>query len=457
MKSHAINLKEDSIFHLFIKIAIPSSIGTIFQNLYSVVDSIFAGKMISTNALAAIGQTFPIYFVIIALGIGLSIGTTSLIANNIGSNDLNKASKVFAQSLTLSIITAIIISLIGINISEIIIKIINDNQQTLNYSTQYINIIFIGSVIIFILMSLNSTLNAQGDTKSYRNVLIFSFLLNIILNPILITGKIFGIKLFIPLGISGIAIATILSQFVGIFYLYYKIKKTKVYKEIKLIYFFPKFSIIRMILTQGIPASIGMMMIAIGSFILLYFVSFFGDNAIAGYTAATRYEQLFFLPLLGLSTAVISIVGQNFGGKKFNRVKETNNKALILGIIILIFLGIIMYLSSNLAMKIFTSSDEVIQYGSTYLKISAFMFPAFPFFFINNATFQGLKKPIIVMIMAILRFVIVPIVVVSLIILFLENNFVYIFTALVFMHWFIAFFYFIFSKYKISSILNKAI
>ena len=198
-------------------------------------------------------------------------------------------------------------------------------------------------------------------------------------------------------------------------------------------------------------------MIAVGSYILLFFVAYFGDNAIAGYTAATRYEQLFFLPLLGLSTAVISIVGQNFGGKNYDRVKETNHKALMIGIIILIFLGLIMYLSSELAMKIFTSNLEAIKYGSTYLKISAFMFPAFPFFFINNATFQGLKKPIIVMFMAILRFVFIPIIVLSLIIFLIDKNFVYIFIALVFMHWFIGIFYFIYSKYKISSILYTAI
>ena len=456
MKSYSINLKEDSIYQLFIKIAIPSSIGTIFQNLYSVVDSIFAGKMISTFALAAIGQIFPIYFVIIALGIGLGIGSTSLIANNIGSNNLNKAAQVFAQSITLSIIVAIIISFIGINLSEIIIRTINDNQKTLNYSTQYINIIFIGSIFIFILMTLNSSLSAQGDTKSYRNVLIFSFFLNILLNPILITGKLFGMKLFIPLGISGIAISTILSQFVGIFYLLYKIKKTIIYNKIKLIYFIPNFSIIRIILTHGIPASIGMMMIAVGSYILLFFVAYFGDNAIAGYTAATRYEQLLFLPLLGLSTAVISIVGQNFGGKNYDRVKETNHKALMIGIIILIILGIIMYLTAELAMKVFTSNLEAIKYGSIYLKISAFMFPAFPLFFINNATFQGLKKPVVVMFMAILRFVFIPIIILSFIIFLIDKNFVYIFIALVLMHWFIGICYFIYSKYKIASILYKA-
>ena len=105
-----ISLKDDGIYSLFIKIAIPSSIGTIFQNLYSIVDSIFAGQMISESALAAIGQIFPIYFVIIALGVGLSIGTTSLIANSIGENNLENSGKVFSQSFILSIIVSIIIT-----------------------------------------------------------------------------------------------------------------------------------------------------------------------------------------------------------------------------------------------------------------------------------------------------------------------------------------------------------
>ena len=96
MTQSQISLKNEGIYSLFIKIAIPSSIGTIFQNLYSVVDSIFAGQMISESALAAIGQIFPIYFVIIALGVGLSIGTTSLIANSIGENDLEYSGKIFS-------------------------------------------------------------------------------------------------------------------------------------------------------------------------------------------------------------------------------------------------------------------------------------------------------------------------------------------------------------------------
>ena len=452
-KTDLINLKKDPIYSLFVKIAVPSSIGTIFQNLNSIVDGIFAGKMISTTALAAIGQIFPIYFVIIALGVGLSIGTTSLIANYIGSNNLNKGANIFAQSIILSIIVAIIISIFGITFSKNIIYSINQNLESLNYSTQYINTIFAGSIFIFILMILNSCLNAQGDTKSYRNILIFSFFINIILNPILITGNLFTLNLFSPLGIKGIAMATIISQFIGVFYLMYKIKKTYLFEKIKIKFFFPNLVIIKNILTQGIPASIGMSMIALGSYIVLIFVAYFGNNAVAGYSAATRYESLFFLPLLGLNTAIIAIVGQNFGSKQYSRVIETYTKGLYLGIFLLSVLGVIFFFTSEIVINFFTSNNEAIKYGSTYLKISSFMFPAFPFFFIGNATFQGLKKAIIVMYMSILRWVIIPLIVLSIVFNNFDKNFINIFISLVIMHWMIGISYFFFSKNKIKKIL----
>ncbi len=453
MTKSQINIKNDDIYSLFIKIAIPSSIGTIFQNLYSVVDSIFAGQMISESALAAIGQIFPIYFVIIALGVGLSIGTTSLIANSIGENKLENSGKIFSQSFILSILISIIITTLGVYFSPSIISSINNDKETLELSIKYINIIFYGSIFIFILMSINSSLSAQGDTKSYRNVLIFSFFLNIFLNPILISGKIFSFQLMPALGIQGIAYATIISQFVGIFYLFIKLTKTSIYNYVKLT-IIPNFIIINNILSQGIPASIGMMMIAIGSYILIYFVGFFGVEAIAGYTSAGRYEQLFFLPLLGLSTATVTIVGQNFGAKQYLRVIETYKKGIKVGVIILSLFGLLIFISAEIAMNLFTDNENVKKYGSDYLKISALMFPAFPFFFIGNATFQGLKKAIIVMYMAIMRFVLIPFILISIIFYQIGVNYNFIFFALAAMHWTIGLMYFYYCNKKYKKILN---
>ncbi len=453
MKS--INLIDDNIYNLFWRIAVPSSIGTVFQNLYSLVDAIFAGRMISEIALAAIGQTFPIYFIIIALGIGLSIATTSIVANSIGEKKLSKASKIFCQSLGLAIFVGILISIFGISFGTSIIESINNDRETLKLSSDYMNIIYLGSVIILLLMVSNSCLTAFGDTKSYRNVLIFSFFLNIILNPILISGTFLGYEVFKPLGISGIAIATILSQFIGLLYLLYKISKTEIYKSFKNKYLLPKFESIIEILIQGIPASIGLMMIALGSYILLYFVSSYGNDAIAGFSSAGRYEQLLFLPLLGLSAAVTSIVGQNLGAMKPDRILETYAKAIRTGIIILTIVAFFLFFSAELSMRLFTDDENVIFYGSVYLKIWAFGFPAFPLFFIPNATFQGLKKAIIVMYMAILRFVLTPIIVISIINYFIKEDYIYMFIALTTMHWIIGIFYYRYSLNKIKNLINN--
>ena len=196
-----------------------------------------------------------------------------------------------------------------------------------------------------------------------------------------------------------------------------------------------------------------MMMIALGSYILIYFVGFFGVEAIAGYTSAVRYEQLFFLPLLGLSTSVVSIVGQNYGAKHYKRVIETYRKGIGVGFIVLSVLGIIIFMTSEIVMNIFTNNIEVKKYGENYLKISALMFPAFPFFFIGNAIFQGLKMAIIVMYMAIMRFVLVPIIVISLIFFQIAENYNFIFFGLAIMHWSIGLSYFYYCKKKLNKIL----
>ena len=145
MKKNNYSLTKDPIKKLFINIAIPSSIGTIFQTLYNLVDTFFAGK-ISSEALAAIAQTFPVYFIIIALGVGISIGTTSLIANAIGENKDNKASLYLAQAVFISIIVAILVTIIGIAIAPYIISLMNTDDSTLLLSLDYLNIIFLGCI-----------------------------------------------------------------------------------------------------------------------------------------------------------------------------------------------------------------------------------------------------------------------------------------------------------------------
>jgi len=176
---------------------------------------------------------------------------------------------------------------------------------------EYLDIIFYCTVIVLIQISLNGTLNAQGDTKSYRNVLIFTFFLNIILNPIFI----FGFFVIPAFGISGIAIATVICQLIGTIYLAQKVYCCKLKEYLYAKCFIPKIIFLSNLTFQSVPIMFSMLLIGVGIFNVLYFVGKFGDFAAAGYGAALRIEQVFLLPVIALNTAVLSIGGQNFGAR----------------------------------------------------------------------------------------------------------------------------------------------
>ena len=450
MPKSSLNLTKDPINFLFVKIAIPSSVGTVFMTLYNVVDTYFAGK-ISAEALAAIAQTFPVYFIIIALGVGLSIGTTSLIANALGEKNKKKGSYFLAQSISLAIFTSFIVSLIGINFGPKIILLMNNSIVTMELSMEYLNIIFLGSIFIFIQMAVNSSLSAIGDTKSNRNVLIVSFFLNVLLNPLFI----FGYGIIPAMGIKGIAVSTITSQALGTFYIIYKAYKTEFREYLFLDCFKPKIKILIDLLSQGIPASLGMMMISVGIFIIIFFIGQYGDLAVAGWGTAIRYEQIFLLPVLGLNTAVLSMVGQNFGAKQINRINEIYNKSLLYGCSFMFLCGFIIFFTASSAVDLFTDDPEVIKYGTIYLQITALMEPIYPIFFISNALIQGLKKANIVMLLTFGRMVVLPSIILTYLIFYLESSFAFVFWSLLIINWIFGIFVFILTKNLIRKETNK--
>ncbi len=450
MKANKLNLTEDSIIQLFFKIAVPSSVGTVFMTLYNVVDTFFAGK-ISPEALAALAQTFPVYFIIIALGVGLSIGTTSLMANALGEKKEDKASYFLAQSISLAILTSLIVTIVGINFGPKIILLMNDSYETMILSMDYLNIIFLGSIFVFIQMAVNSSLSAMGDTKSNRNVLIFSFFLNILLNPLFI----FGYGPIPAMGMQGIAVSTVISQALGTIYIIYKVSKTDLRKYLYLSCFKPKIEILLDLIKQAVPAAVGMMMISVGVFIILFFIGQYGDLALAGYGTAIRYEQLFLLPVLGLNTAVLSMVGQNFGAKKIDRVNDIYNKALLYGCSFMFFAGFVIYFTAESAVGLFTNDPYVIEYGSKYLKITALMEPIYPIFFISNALIQGIKKANIVMYLTLGRMVVMPLIVLSYLIFYLESSFEFVFWGLLLINWIFGLFVFILTKHLLKKEFKK--
>ena len=398
------NLIEEPIGPLLRKIAIPASVGTLFQTLFNVVDTFFAGK-ISADALSALAKSFPIYFIIIAACVGVTVGGTSLIANSIGEKNKKNILNYFGQTIIYGIILSIIITFIGLYFASDIFTIMGSTNDVISLGLEYTNVIFSGSIIFILVVSLNSLLHAEGDTKTFRNVLIFSFILNIFLNPLFI----FGYGIIPAMGMTGIGIATIVSQLIAFLILLNKIIKSSSLKNISIKNFIPNLTFLTRIFFQSAPIAAALFMISIGNLIILWYISFFGEFATAGYGSATRFEQILLLPVLGLNTAIISIVAQNFGAKKYLRIKQSYFYAVFYGFTIMVLAGIIIYLSADKIVSIFSNNPIVIYYGTTYLKISALIFPAFPIYFISNGFFMAIKKSHYSMLFNILRNVLLPI------------------------------------------------
>ena len=448
--SKNIQLTKDPIWTLLRKVTIPASTGSLFQTFYNLVDTWFAGK-ISADAIAAIAKSFPIYFVIIAVGVGIGAATNAAIGNLIGEKNIRKASLFVAQSVIFAIIISIIVTLFGLNLSNYLLSLMGSNMESILLTREYLDIIFYGTFIVMIQISLNGTLNAQGDTKSYRNVLIFSFFLNIFLNPLFIWG--YGI---VPgFGIAGLAIATVIAQSIGTLYLIYKVNSCKLKKYIYLRCFIPKFSFLKDLLNQSLPIIFSMLFIGVGIFNILYFIVKFGDLAIAGYGAALRIEQVFLLPVIGLNTAVLSIGGQNFGAKNYNRIRELYTKALIFGSSFMAIAGIIMFIFAETFVSLFTENLIAIEHGAIYLKIAALIGPIYPVFFITTAVFQAVKKPIYSLYLSIIRLTALPFLSLWYVINIRGGSYNDIFYTIMATNWFIAIVVIIFIGYFLDNVFKQ--
>ena len=418
------------IIQLLKKIAIPASTGSLFQTLFNIIDTFFAGK-ISSNALAALAKSFPLYFIIISAGIGIIAGCNSLISNSLGQRNKFAALIYTHHTFIYSTFLSIIITIFGVLFSFEILKLMGSSTDSIFLAKKYTDIIFYGTFFFLILTSLNSVLYAQGDTKTYRNVLIVGLFANILLNPIFIFGF-----LFIPaFGIAGLAISTILIQFFACVFLYYKVNKTILKIEFKYENFLIRKNFFINIFNQCMPITFALFLVAIGSYILLFFISTFGDSAVAGYGAAIRFEHIFTLPVIGLNTAVITIAAQNFGARRYDRVRDVYNKASLIGFIIMCISGIIVFVLSEYIVRLFSNDLEVIKFGSNYLKIAAFIGPIYPVFFISHALFTALRKTHYIFYSNLFRMVILPFVIVWLIINIYEGYFQDIFYGLLIMNW----------------------
>ena len=452
MRKNSQTLTTQSIPTLIKQLAIPASIGMFFNTMYNVVDTFYAG-LISTQAISALTLSFMIFFLIIGFGYGFSSAITALLGNALGKKRYKLASIYAHKGLVFVPLIGLTLSIIGYFFAPSLFMFLGAKDEYLQISLDYINPILFGAIFFMFNFSLNSILIATGDTKTYRNSLIFGFFANLALNPLFMYGF-----LFVPaMGIKGIAFATVLIQIINMFYLFYKVLQTKLIHFDKLEYFIPNLRIYKLFFTHGIPSSLNMLTMAIGSLILTYFVSHYGIQAVAGYGIGYRVEQLMLLPALGLSTAVLALVSNNFGAKKYDRVIETLKVSLKYGFIIATIGIIFLTILGRLIISLFDSNPIVVDFGVSYLVIEIWIFYAYIILFVCISTLQAIKRPKMILYIGIYRQIFAKLIIAYLIVKYFELDFIYLWFGILFMIYSAAIFAYFYTNNLLKEILNKSL
>jgi len=371
------------------RLAIPAGTGFFFTTMFNIVDTWYGGRL-STTALAAMSLSFPVFFIILALGAGVSTGATALIGNALGRGAKDEAYQYILQSFSFALINAIALTTLGLIFAPRIFMFMGATGEYLNLALSYMNVIFAGSSFFMLNFVMNAILNSHGNTLTYRNFLITGFFLNLILDPWFMYGAL-GIP---ALGLPGVALATVVIHFLGNIYLFSRLLRLKIIKQFRWQELLPRWHYYKELSRQGFPSAMNMMTVSLGIFIITWYVGQFGKEAVAAYGIGTRIEQIALLPVMGLNVSTLALTAQNFGAGRIKRIREVLLISLRYGFM-LASIGTIAALTfTSELMGVFTGDQVVIATGVRFLRIEAFVFPAYVLLYVCISAMQGIKQPV---------------------------------------------------------------
>lgn len=373
-------------FKLIWNFTIPLLIGNLFQQLYNMADTFIVGRTIGVHALASVGSTGSIIFLILGFANGLTAGLAIPLAQRYGAKDYLGVKRSFYVSILISAVVAILLTILSMVFCRQILEVMQTPAEIIDGAYDYLMVIFAGIFSSMAFNLLSNIFRSIGDAKTPLYFLVIACIMNIILDIVFIAG--FG------MGVEGAGYATVLSQIFSalacILYIWKKIPILRLNSKD----FFAESSDVREHVRISFPMAFQSSIIAIGAIIIQITLNQLGATAVAAYTAAQKIDQVAILPMMSFGVTMATFVAQNYGAKKYDRIWRGVRDCIKLSLTFAISVGIILNLFSPIFIRAFVGvgHEEVVELGAIYFITNGTMYSLLSLLFIYRYTLQGVGK-----------------------------------------------------------------
>lgn len=363
-------------------LAAPMMMGFLTHAIYSIVDTIFIGQ-ISAQALAAATYVGALFFFAIALISGIATGITAMVAQAVGRRSKEDADNTASSGLVLATIVGVLLAVIGLAAGRLFIPALGADAEVAELAWDYFWVIAAGMPLFFVSSAIRSVLTGEGDAKTPMLVMFAATLINLGLDPVFI--------FVLGWGITGAAVSTIVAQFTALLlFTYVVLVRRRSFVRFRLRCARLRWAVIGPVLSIGIPAAAGQLVMALGMTLTNRVLAHFGQTAVAGYGAAGKVDMLVALPLMGIAGAAVSIIGMFAGAGRMDLVRRMTLYTYRVALTISVVMGVGAYLASDWVVGMFTDHPDASAVGREYLAYMVFAYPLMAFGMTTGRILQGL-------------------------------------------------------------------
>ncbi len=385
------SITEGTIWKQLLIFFFPILLGTFFQQIYNTADAMVVGRFVGKEALACVGgSTAQIINLIVGFFVGLSSGATVVLAQYYGAKDENNVSRAMHTAAAFAIMGGLIITVLGIILTPQMLALLNTPENLMEGSALYLRIYFAGAIFVFIYNIGSGLLRAVGDSKRPLYFLIICCCLNIILDLVLVVGA--------HMGVAGVAVGTFISQGVSAILIIITLMRTKDMYQLKPGKIHIYGSIFKSLLHIGLPAGLESVLYTISNMIIQASLNSFGTDTVAAWTAYGKMDSMFWMVLSAFGISITTFVGQNFGARKYDRMRKSVRVCLGLAIGVSLILTLFFIFLGQYVFMLFTTDTSVIDIGMGIMRIMLPGYTIYVFIEILAGALRGTGDVIIPMI-----------------------------------------------------------